>query len=363
MSVATINQPLPKKKRIFYFDALRASAILLVVLIHLSKWFAKVETVGSSFWTFSTFLGVLCMVGVPIFLMISGALLLNRDYELPSFLKRRFSRILYPFFFWIFIIIIFKIVFRHHSTELFSVINMFFQGGFIWFVWMLIGVYLFIPVVNSFVKEFKLKGVEYFLVIWLITILLNTFGLYPFKKLELSYFAGYLGYLLLGYYLANKKFNLSDKKLAIIGVLLFVIFSLVNMYFKNNPLIGTFYLDTYYLSIIIVLQAVGMFLAYKYFANYSENNDTTLSNKVYSYIKDSWIGKILLSISVCSYGIFLTHYLPIWVVMWIDEAIPIFARNPFKWIPFLFVIIVLLSWGLIWVFSKIPYLKIVSGAN
>lgn len=77
---------------------------------------------------------------------------------------------------------------------------------------MLVGIYLMLPILNSFVKEYKMKGVEYFLIIWLIIITLNTFKLYPFYKVELSYFAGYIGYVVLGYYLANKKFKLSDKK-------------------------------------------------------------------------------------------------------------------------------------------------------
>ena len=45
-------------------------------------------------------------IGVAIFLMISGALLLNRDYpSLSDFLKRRFARIVYPFIFWIILIL------------------------------------------------------------------------------------------------------------------------------------------------------------------------------------------------------------------------------------------------------------------
>ena len=91
-----------KKTRIFYYDALRAFAIIFVILIHTSKWFAKSEPVHSLFWTFSSSLASLGNVGVPIFFMISGALLLNRKYDdLGGFYKKRLSRLFIPFFFWI----------------------------------------------------------------------------------------------------------------------------------------------------------------------------------------------------------------------------------------------------------------------
>lgn len=87
------------------------------------------------------------------------------------------------------------------------------------YFWTLIGIYLFIPVINSFVKEYSLKGVEYFLAIWFFTMILKTFNSYPlWTNFDLNLFAGYIGYPLLGYWLANRKFNVSDRKLCIIGL-------------------------------------------------------------------------------------------------------------------------------------------------
>lgn len=46
------------------------------------------------------------IIGVPLFLMISGALLLKREYPSPEkFLKKRFAIIIYPFIFWIIVIL------------------------------------------------------------------------------------------------------------------------------------------------------------------------------------------------------------------------------------------------------------------
>lgn len=91
------------KERIFYYDFLRAFAIIAVILCHIDIFYGDLNTP----------LQIICKLtindigrmGVPIFLMISGALLLNRDYELSDFLKRRFTRIIYPFIFWMTLIL------------------------------------------------------------------------------------------------------------------------------------------------------------------------------------------------------------------------------------------------------------------
>ena len=343
------------KERIFYFDEIRALAILLVLLVHTSKWFAANQTPHTLFWTFPIYLGSIGDLGVQLFIMISGALLLNRQYELKSYFKKRFSRILIPFIFWIFIMILFRIFILGEPLEFSTIINIVVFKGYVWFIWMLIGLYLFSPVINSFIKEYKIRGCEFFLAFWLLTIILNSIGYYPIENIELRYFSGFLGYMVLGWYLSNKEFRLDDRSLMIVGALLFIISTLVSFYATNHSLsIGT----VYKLSIVLVLQATGLYLLIKNSASYSEGNVSSLTGRIYFYMKNSWIGKVILSISLCSYGMYLTHYLFIGIII---EATNIMYRNPFKWVPIIYFIVVLCSWGLIWICSKIPYLKKISG--
>ena len=104
-----------KKERIFYYDFLRAFAIIAVLICHVDFFFGSLNTpikvIGQM--TFHD----IGRIGVPIFLMISGALLLNRKYELGDFLKRRFARIIYPFIFWI-ILILAQILYLKGSSKL-----------------------------------------------------------------------------------------------------------------------------------------------------------------------------------------------------------------------------------------------------
>ena len=91
-----------KKERIFYYDFLRAFAIIAVIICHVDLFFGPLTT-PTKIIAQMTFHDI-GRIGVPIFLMISGALLLNREYDLSDFLKRRFARIIYPFIFWIILI-------------------------------------------------------------------------------------------------------------------------------------------------------------------------------------------------------------------------------------------------------------------
>lgn len=351
------------KKRIFYLDALRAIAICLVILTHVSRLFCDELIVGTSSWTVAAFGNVFGIMGVPIFLLISGSLLLNREYELESFIKHRFSRILIPFIFWALIFPVFRMFVGTADSGVKSYISLFLSQY--WFVWMLIGVYLFLPIINAFINKYGMKGVEYFLIIWVFVMILETFNLYPFHRLELSYFAGYLGYLVLGYWLANKNFKLSDKKMIYVGLATFVIFTGFNLFYTWHHGQVHHELDWFkYLTIICVLQSASVFLTFKYFATYCSKHKNTIKNKIYSFFKDTILSKLIISVSVCSYGMYLTHYFPLHIFRYIQNNIaPIFSYNPLIWMPIITGIIILTVWILTYVLSKIPYLKNISGAH
>ncbi|MGL6298642.1 MAG: acyltransferase family protein, partial [Methanobacteriaceae archaeon] len=66
--------------RIFYFDVLRGLAIVAVVILHISE-LALISTNPTNFsFPFLATLNASFRFAVPLFLMLSGALLLNKDY-------------------------------------------------------------------------------------------------------------------------------------------------------------------------------------------------------------------------------------------------------------------------------------------
>ena len=348
------------KNRIFYIDEIRALAILFVLLIHVTKWFVHAETPDTTFWVFSSSFAALGNVGVPLFFMISGALLLNRDYEIKFFLKHRLLRIFIPFVFWIIVAILLRMYLNPDNATLDFAMKAFFEKGYVWFIWMMVGIYLITPVINSFVQDKGLDGVKYFLIIWLVTIILTTLNMFPFKKIELSYFAGYIGYFMLGYYLRNMQPRISEKSMMIMGLIMFLITTAFVVFLITDHHMGLW--PSFYRTIFPVLQASGLFIFFRYFEEYCNGHEQSALNRFFTSMRNSSVGKAITSISVCSYGIFLTHYLFIWILLYVsDNIVPIFARNPFKWIPVIYLAVLLCSWALVWVFTKIPYLKKVSG--
>lgn len=100
-----------------------------------------------------------------------------------------------------------------------------------------------------------------------------------------------------------------------------------------------------------VVQAVGLFLAVKYMDRKSIN-----AKNIYTRIKNNFLGKIILSISVCSYGMYFAHYI---VVSYFEYN----HIGSLKLLPLMLVITVLITWFATFIVSKIPYLKIFSGAK
>jgi surface polysaccharide O-acyltransferase-like enzyme len=325
------------KERIFYYDFLRAFAIIAVLLCHMDIFYGPLNTSLQIIIKYA--LHDIGRIGVPIFLMISGALLLNKDYDLSVFLKKRFTRIIYPFIFWVTLLVIGLYVFNEHSMIIPVIIGDF---SVTWYFWTLIGIYLAIPILNTFLKEYGETGLKYFLIIWFITMIFKTFNSYPlFSNFNLDFFAGYIGYPILGYYLNNKKFNISNKKLCIlsIAVLLISLGAYVYIDYSKIDLIRLIYLN-----IPMVFIASSFFLFIK-----SIDNMTS-----FKHVKDNVIGKIIFSISICSYGMYFSHVMVLKVLAIVNPHSNLLS-------PVMFIALIFLSWLLVYIVSKIPYLKIFSG--
>lgn len=328
-----------KKERIFYYDVLRAFAIIAVIICHVDMFFGPLtsQTQVIAQMTFHD----IGRIGVPIFLMISGALLLNRDYpDLGQFLKKRFARIIYPFIFWIILILGQLYLYHYYPTYLWKVFIG--EPSITWYFWTLIGIYLFIPVINTFIQAYGEKGIKYFLAIWFITMILRTFNDYPlWQYFDLNMFAGYIGYPILGYWLSTKKFNMNDVKVCILGFLTLLVSLSVFVYLNY---LGSDWISLIYQNLPIIFMGSGLFLFVEYL------------DKLHKFdsIKNNFIGKAIISLSVCSYGMYFSHVL---VVKFLSDYNP----HTHLMFPVMFALTIFLSWLLPYIFSKIPYVKTVSG--
>ena len=145
------------------------------------------------------------------------------------FLKKRIGRLLLPFLFWSLVYIGYQwyieiITFPNDAWGCIKLVLHQLKTGtsyHLWYVYLLFGLYLVIPILSKFVRNASEKELLYFIAIWLITVLIGSPYFTKFSTaVELHYFSGYIGYLVLGYYLANKQFKL--RGLVFIPALVFV---------------------------------------------------------------------------------------------------------------------------------------------
>lgn len=127
--------------RIRYVDQLRAVSILFLIAINVAMVF-KYKSVGNlqEYVVFTTF-----GFGVPIFLMLLGLLMLDRDYsDIETFIKTDFVRIFIPFLIWNTLLALLMAASAGKLSFSFSCV-VYFMSKFMtqqWYAWMLLGLYL-----------------------------------------------------------------------------------------------------------------------------------------------------------------------------------------------------------------------------
>jgi len=179
------------ESKTLWYDNLRVIATIGVIGIHVSSSYQPTSGTISTydFWVGNIYCS-LSRFAVPVFVMLSGALLLSKDYKISTFLKKRLVRLLIPFLFWSLVYIINSLVndFEAGNRPGFWEIarDIFVQlrdgsSGHLWYIYMIIGLYLFIPIIGKWVRNATEKEILYFLGIWLIVLILDQL----FQKLNL----------------------------------------------------------------------------------------------------------------------------------------------------------------------------------
>ncbi len=83
--------------RTSYISILRIVAIFLVILIHSSSGYLNSNEFESFDWSYANWLNSFSRFAVPLFVVISGALLLQKDESTGQFYRKRLLKIVPPF--------------------------------------------------------------------------------------------------------------------------------------------------------------------------------------------------------------------------------------------------------------------------
>jgi len=282
-------------KRVYYLDFLRSFAIISVVFMHsVSPYIRNIESTN---WYLFNFLDSIVRYSVPIFIMISGALLLNKkDLILRIFIKKRFSRILIPTIFWSIIYLLIYKSFEFNLTTIKIILStpVYYH---LWFMYMLISLYIAYPLMWGFIKQSNRYIIAYILLAWFLIVSIEP-ALHKFYGIHIGIrnevLTNYMGYFILGYFLSTYNFSFRFSKIvyAILSILLIYLTAFGTELLSQNKLNLYFYGN---ISPNVIILSTTVYLFFK----------EVPFNKM--YIKFPYLAMIITNLSYASLGIYLLH--------------------------------------------------------
>lgn len=216
-------------ERVIWLDWMRVAACLMVMVVHATEPFylggdgSLILTQTDAFW--ASFFDSLVRACVPLFIIASSYLQFPLHYSSEEFFRRRAVRILVPFVLWT---VVYALVWGSPVQNFKDLLlNFNYAAGHLWFVYMLVGVYLLMPLLSPWAERVGRTELRIYLGLWLFTTVIPllrdwVFGappvvygvsglprqaLFPLWG-EASwnaygvfyYLSGFVGYLLLGLY-------------------------------------------------------------------------------------------------------------------------------------------------------------------
>lgn len=340
-----------KSERYLYLDILNIVAIIAVVIMHCN---GVVHTFAPErWWKTSLIVDVVFYFAVPIFIMISGANLMNyrEKYDTKTFFKKRINRVFIPTIFWIIIMCLWKIycikVIDLKNINLVTFINMILNNQIeytYYYLFIILGIYLTMPLLsqltnNKYRKTLWYIVFTYFIFNALIPNILLLFGIVWNSNFSVL-FGEYIIYVIIGYLLSTQNIQKKYRYIIYVLAILGMIYRYATTYilsYEANTIIKTTW---GYMQFHAIIQACAVFLLIKNI-NFKkiENNPKLI--------------KIISKVSSCSFGIYLIHL----IIRYYE--IEIFNINIYswKWRVFGFLPTYFISLLIIYIMKKIPILK------
>lgn len=345
-----------EKKHIAYLEVLRLVACILVVGVHVSAFNLEQVPVESLNFKVMNGLDCLSILGVPLFVMISGALFLAPSYEITvkKFYTRKIPRIVFLYFFWLLFYNVVNFlengtVWNFTNVKKQIVLESLLGKGMyhMWYLPMLAVLYLLTPFLKSFAADRK-KCLLFCALGFAYSILLPTALKFEFpyrtiveslyNQFDCSFFGGYVTYYVLGHALHEYVPKLSAQKKAALGlggvIAMGIEIAVCNAWSVKTGIMSTI-LNTPF-SVTAFIGAAAIFLL----------------------LRDGVSGrrtKICGKLAGLTLGIYLIHPLFLRIYGWLGGT-TLFAPAAIA-VPLIIVLITLISGAAVYALSKIPVVK------
>jgi len=341
-------------------DLIRTLAIALVLLLHASNEALQASSVPLAYWWTAAVYKSLALSCVPLFVMLSGALLLQPaklNEPIKVFLKKRLSRIGLAFVFWSGVYIAWSfytanppVVFTLENLSQ-SIVRSLFSGAYyhFWFIYLIVGLYLITPFLRAVIAGGNWRVLRYLVLLWFASV-----AVVPLTELvsgqvlngAVFLFGGFVGYFVLGLYLQRVKLRSAILYGLVIAGFVGTVFGVWLMNYPLSILMHNNYFFEY-LTVFVVTGSAALFMIMlKFRSDWPGTNHKTAT-------------RFVQAISKNTLPIFLFHIIILESFQrgFFGFKLSFTTLNPIVEIPLIAALTFFLTLGLILIMRKIPILK------
>jgi len=345
-----------KNNRLLWVDITRIIAIIAVVAIHVEDSFIfSWNRIPLTDWWASNIYNGFIRFPVPIFIILSGYLLLDKQEDDKIFFSKRFSKVVIPLVGWSMIYWVFT-----HEYNVYSLFTATFVQRLLaddiffhlYFLYIIIGLYLITPLLRRILVHASTYDLRYYFVLWLFFAPISRIlGLFGYNiGISLGAVSLNLGLFLIGYII--KKTRITDKTVFLSGLLVTVsiVITIVGTYFFTSKSGDVRSSINSLFVITSVTYAIGLFIIIR--AIFSR----------FSLSAGSKSGNLISACGRATMGIYLVHPMLLYVIVHGVSGIHLLSvtvLSPILSIPLVTFLLVFSSLIIVLILQKIPLLRMI----
>lgn len=328
-------------QRNFHLDQMRVISCIMVIAIHVcniyNRDFPDLPQVN---YIIASIVNAFSRISVPIFFMVSGALMAGKTPDISKSLKRFFKYLIITVFWFVFYLL-WKTLYMQSDYDFHDILTTP-TSNHLWFLYALLSIYLALPIIQTLIRALPEKMLYYMMVLFALSVfggyILDAFSIpvkYPIAVIAENQ---YLGYFILGYVCYNNKDRIKTSVLVSVFLACGMLASFITIYVsyiggEHNEFVFQ------YRNPLLVFMSASAFMLMMRFPKQS--------------IPQAW-EKFVSHISKNSFGIYVFHAVFLNVL---DKNIDIPSVPAWCGIIVFTAIILLLSDICVHIFRKIKYIN------
>lgn len=291
------KRAMPGKK--LYLEILRIIALFLVIFNHTGSYgfLTYMDTENPVLYNLLMVPSILCKMGVPLFFMVSGAVLLGKEEGLGDFYRKRVLRIVIVLVFFS----AFWYLYLNRGFSLAGFLASLYQEEIIvsyWYLYSYLAFLVAAPLLGKLARAMSHRDFWYLLALWAVfcagvNVIRHLTGMWMDTDLDCALLAQNLFFPMMGYYFANRLERVRGRQLCLSGVAaglclaVTVIFTVRDIQASGDPY-GQEWFSTF-----IAMPAFFLFLLAKRFGQRIK--------------PEGLMGRCILTVGSCTFGVYLTE--------------------------------------------------------